>query len=72
VAHIDALLVPKANAAADAYGQMKLIESFLPALRSLDGVRIIDDRAYVLIVFDAAKLEQSSAPAQPLALSARE
>ncbi|MET0230960.1 MAG: hypothetical protein ABW186_08535 [Rhodanobacteraceae bacterium] len=62
-ARIDALLVPKANAAADAYGQVKLIAAYLPVLQSLDGVRIVDDRAYTLIVLD--RVSWPDAPPRP-------
>ena len=58
-ARIDALLLPKANAGADTYRQLSLIDAFLPALESLDGVQIIDDRAYRLIVLKDVDLDES-------------
>ena len=58
-ARIDALLLPKANADADTYRQLSLIDAFLPALESLDGVQIIDDRAYRLIVLKDVDLDES-------------
>lgn len=69
-ARIDALLLPNASADADAYRQMKLIEPLLPALRSLAGVRIIDDRAYTLIVFRRGDVDPNS-EAAPIRMEGR-
>jgi hypothetical protein len=52
-ARIDALLVPKPSAGMDAAGQ-KLIDAFVPGIEALDGVQVVDDRGYRLIVLPPA------------------